>query len=77
MLTVLLVHPRSSAVRLSHALLGVFNHLAGVAWSLRAYVSRQWPRGERGARQRVAFAGEISTGGTAREVKNRPGLKHA
>lgn len=76
-LSVLLAHPRCSAVRLSHALQVVIHHLAGWARSLRRSVGRQWPRGERGARQRVALRGEISAGGAAREVEYRPGLKHA
>lgn len=76
-LTVQLLRPRSSAVRLGHALQEVFHHLAGGARSLRGSVSRRWPRGERGARQRLAVEGEISTGGAARVAEYRPLLKHA
>lgn len=76
-LTVLLVRSRSSAVRLGRALESVLHHLAAGARRLRGFVSRHWPRGERGARQRVAVRGKISTGGAAREVENRPRLKHA
>ena len=74
-LTVQLVRPRSAL--LSHALQGVLHHLAGRAGSLRGSINRQWPRGERRARQRVSVGGEISAGGAAREVEYRPLLKHA